>query len=411
MRLSSPELKQQFIRGLLDSGIAVDDLGTISTPTFYYATAYYGFDGGVQVSASHNPKDWNGFKFVGRHSSPIGFANGINKIQSAIESEQLAPLVDEKDRGVLTTRFAVLDTVVREQFVEMNVTEPKIHSFKIAIDAASGMGGPDMQVFFAKLPCTTIWLNETPDGTFPAHPADPMKEENTADLRKKIVEEHCDLGIASDGDGDRYFLFDEKGESVPQEILRGIMAQIELHTHIGATVVYDIRPGKITRDMIDEAGGRSIIAPVGHSLIKQKMIDEAAVFGGESSGHFFYKLTYGTFEAPFVLLYKFLTFLTAQKKPLSVVVAPFKRYINSGEINTRLESRDAGKKILEHMKEVYKDGIQTSIDGLSVSYPTNWFNIRLSNTEPLIRFIVEASNREIMEKKRDEILQLINGEH
>jgi len=219
--------------------------------------------------------------------------------------------------------------------------------------------------------------------------------------------ETIDLGIASDGDGDRHFFFDERGEVVPQEILRGLMAQIELHTHVGATVVYDIRPGKITRDMIDDAGGRSVIAPVGHSLIKQKMIDENAVFGGESSGHYFYKLTYGTFEAPFVLIYKFLTFLSTKNKTLSEIIAPYKQYINSGEINTRLESRGVGTKLLERIKEAYKDGMQTSVDGLSVSYPNYWFNVRPSNTEPLLRLNLEAVSKGIMEEKKGELSRVI----
>jgi len=410
MRASSDELKQQFIRGLLDSGIDVDDIGMLSTPTFYYAVAYFGYDGGVQVSASHNPKEWNGFKFVGRHAAPISYTSGVHKIEATVDSEQFAPLVSEKERGILNVRSGALETTLREQLQEIHAEPAKIQPFRIAVDASSGMGGPDMKAFFSAMPCTVTWMNETPDGTFPAHPADPMKEENTADLRKKVVAEHCDLGIASDGDGDRYFFFDEKGEAVPQEIVRGMMAQMELKAHPGATIVYDIRPGRITRDMIDDAGGRAVIAPVGHSLIKQKMIDENAVFGGESSGHFFYKLTYGTFEAPFVLLYKFLCCISQQNKPLSEIVAPYKKYFNSGEINTRLEDRDAGQRKLKEIQDAYKDGSQSFVDGLFVTYPDYWFSVRLSNTEPLIRLIVEASRKDLMEEKRDAILSIIRKE-
>lgn len=410
MRLSSVELKQQFIRGFLDSGISVDDLGTISTPTFYYAVAYHGYDAGAQVSASHNPKEWNGFKFVGRHATPISYATGIEEIKKTIESEQYAPLVAEKERGTLQQRAGVLDTILAEQLEQIGTDFAKIKPFKIAIDASSGMGGPDMKAFFAKYPCTIVWMNEIPDGTFPAHPADPMKEENTADLRKKIVDEKCDFGIASDGDGDRYFFFDEKGELIPQEILRGILAQIELFTHIGATVVYDIRPGRITRDMIDDAGGRAVLAPVGHSLIKEIMLKEKAIFGGESSGHFFYKVPYGTFEAPFVLLNRFLHYLNTKEKSLSEIIAPYKRYFNSGEINTRLESRAAGEQKLKEIQEKYRDGAQNLIDGLSITYSDYWFSVRLSNTEPLIRLIVEATYKEQMARKRDELLALIRSE-
>ncbi|MDP3965178.1 MAG: phosphomannomutase/phosphoglucomutase [bacterium] len=408
-RLSSPELKANLIRGLTDSGLDVEDIGLVSTPTFYFSVGYFGYDGGIQVSASHNPKEWNGFKLARKNAIPMSGDSGIKALQATIESETFAPLVPADKKGTTGNRNNnVVETEIKEQ---MNMAAPRgfsIKPFKIAIDPANGMGSPDMKALFAKLPCTIVWMNEAVDGTFPAHPADPMKDENTADLRKKILAERCDMGIASDGDGDRYFIFDEKGEAVPQAILRGLMAQIELHEHPGATVVYDVRPGRVTKEMIDEVGGTPVVAPVGHSLIKEKMILENAIFGGESSGHYFYKLPYGTFEAPVVLIYKFLAFLSAQEKPLSEVVAPYKRYVNSGEINSRLADRDAGLSKIEEMKKVYQEK-QNTIDGLTVEYPEFWFNVRLSNTEPLIRLIVEARDKKTMENKRDELLALIKA--
>jgi phosphomannomutase len=234
-----------------------------------------------------------------------------------------------------------------------------------------------------------------------------MKDENVADLKKKVLEEKADLGIASDGDGDRYFFIDEKGESLPQPILRGLMAQIVLKDHPGAKIGYDIRPGKITRDMIEEAGGVPLLTPVGHSLIKGMMIKEGAVFGGESSGHYCFKLDYGTFEAPVVLVSKLLQYISEQNKPLSEIVAPYKKYFHSGEINMKIPSHEQGLAKIEEIKQKYSNGEQNLLDGVTVEYPEFWFNLRLSNTEPLIRLALEGVSQEIVNQKAEEIKKII----
>jgi phosphomannomutase len=407
MRLSTPELKDALIRGLVESGVHVDDVGTVSTPTLYFATGFFGYDGGVQVSASHNPQDWNGCKFVGPKGRPISKETGLVQMRDAIANDELMPLASEASRGSVQKRDNILEAEIKEHTTNLPTAHKK--ALKIAIDAGNGMGAADMQPLFEKLPHTVIWMNETPDGTFPAHPADPLVSENNAALREKIVAEKCDMGIAIDGDGDRYFFFDERGHTVPQEIVRGIMAQIELEASPGGTVVYDVRPGKVTTDLIDEAGGRAVMAPVGHSLIKEVMLAEEAIFGGESSGHFFYSFPYGTFEAPMALVLKFLAYVTDLDKPLSAIVDPHKKYFNSGEINTKLATHGAGLEILKKLQHAYADGRHYFLDGLSVEYPDYWFSVRLSNTEPLIRFIIEARSEELMETKRDEILDLIRA--
>ncbi len=410
MRTSTEELKTYFMNGVADVGIDVDDFGMVSTPAFYFGVGFFEYDGGAQVTASHNPKEWNGFKLVGPRASPIGKDSGIAEMQHMIEKKLLAPFVEVEQKGALHIRGDILKRAVMEQRGPVDrVGETTIKPFRIALDAGNGMGGVDMQELFTTISCPVIWMNEKPDGTFPAHPADPMVEENTRALRKIIQERSCDLGIASDGDGDRYFFFDEKGEAVPQEILRGIIAQIELERNPGAKIVHDVRPGKITEDLIVGAGGTAIVSPVGHSLMKETMLSEDAVFGGESSGHFFYKLPYGTFEAPILLITRFLEYLTKQNKPLSEVIAPHKRYANSGEINTRLETREAGLAMLETIKQTYASGKQHFIDGITIEFPNYWFSVRLSNTEPLIRLIVESPDRPTMEQKRDEILALIRA--
>ncbi len=410
MRISTPSLKEQLIAGLLDSGVNVDDLGMVSTPTFYFASAFYGYAGGIQVSASHNPKQWNGFKVVTANAFPVGGKTGLQDIKKIIEDESYILTVKDRAeivRGKLQTKENILDAEADDQVGFTAVEFSSIKPFKIVIDAANGMGSLDMAALFKKLPCEIIPMNFDPDGTFPAHEADPIKPENNKDLCERVIAEKADLGIAIDGDADRYFFIDEKGQMVPQQILRGLMAEIELQKTPGAVVAYDIRPGKITTDLIEQNGGKALVTPSGHSLIKDIMIKNNAVFGGESSGHYFYKLPYGTFEAPMVLVTKLLDYLSKTAKPFSEILEPLKIYSHSGEINMKVASREQAEMIIQLVKSNFKDGNIQGVDGISIEYPDFWFNLRASNTEPLIRFTLEAKSKKIMETKRDEILKFL----
>ncbi len=401
MRLSSPGLRERVTTALLERGLDVDEIGLVSTPTFYYAVAKYGYDGGVQVTASHNPKQYNGLKLVRRNAVPVSGPSGIYAIRDALAAD--AALSSTAKPGTRGVREGVAEAEAEDQAGSTGSTK----KFRIVIDAANGMGALDMDVLFGRVPADLIRMNFELDGTFPAHEADPLKAENNKEVCARIVVEGADLGISIDGDGDRYFIIDEKGETLPPHILRGILAQIELKEHPGALVAYDIRPGRITRDMIDELGGRAIVTPVGHSLIKEMMIKEDAVFGGESSGHYFYKLSYGTFEAPMVYVTKFLHWLSAQGKSLSEAVAPYKRYAHSGEINFHLPDRATIDKKIEEIKTKYADGKQLHLDGVSIEYADHWFNVRASNTEPLLRLTVEALDPGVLGKKVGELKNLI----
>lgn len=405
MRLSSPSLKAKLIAGLTDSGINVDDIGLVSTPTFYFGVANYGYLGGIQVSASHNPKQYNGLKIVRQNAVPVSGETGIMDLYQIITDETFAPLAETK--GVVKQRSGVVEAFVAD-FLQL-VDVKQIKPFKVVVDAANAMGILDMEALFPKLPCTLVKMNFELDGTFPSHEADPMKPENYAELYKRVVAEKANLGIALDGDADRYFFVDEKGEVVPQQILRGLMALIELKEHPGAKIAYDIRPGRITRDMIEENGGQGVLTRVGHSLIKEQMIKEGAIFGGESSGHYMYTRPYGVFEMPLLLTMKLLRYLSLENKPFSEVVKPYKRYFHSGELNTKVASREEVNKKIEEIKEKYKDGQQNFLDGLTVEYPDYWFNVRGSNTEPLIRLALEARDQKTMETKREEVLKIIRG--
>lgn len=401
MRLSSPSLKQKLVEGLLQSGLDVVEVGLVTTPTFYFAVAFYGYDGGIQVSASHNPKEYNGFKMVRAGSQPIGRDTGMAEIKRRVLENDF---LETKQPGTLSTQTGVVEDEVRQQTADIDTS--LIKPMKIVVDAANAMGALDVDAMFQGLPVTLIRMNFELDGNFPVHQPDPLDEENLKLVQKAVVEHGADLGICPDGDGDRYFFVAEDGQVIRQEILRGIMAQIALKEHPGATVCYDIRPGRITKDMIEEAGGKAVVTMVGHSLIKKTMLDHNAVFGGESSGHYFYKFPYGTFEAPIPFVLKFLVWLSQQGKTASEAVRPYQKYFHSGEINSTVADVQAK---LEELKKVYADGEQNLLDGVTIEYPDWWCNIRGSNTEPLIRLNLEAKTKELMEEKRDEVLNVIRS--
>jgi phosphomannomutase len=401
MRRSTPEIRTAVSQALIQFGVEVIDIGLVSTPTYYFAVAYYGYDGGVQISASHNPKQFNGLKLVRRGAAPVGKGNGMEEVERLANTT----LTWSGDVGNITVHQDILIDLMKAEAHEED--RRAIKPLKIVVDAANAMGALDVEAILKDLPVELVRLNFELDGNFPVHQPDPLDPKNLEILRQAVIEHHADLGIAPDGDGDRYFFVDEHGEVVRQEILRGIMAQIALRETPGATVCYDIRPGKITKDLIEEAGGKAIVTRVGHSHIKKAMIEAGAVFGGESSGHYFYQFSFGTFEAPAPLVLKFLRWVSERGKPLSEAVAPYRaKYSNSGEINSEVADVPA---VLKKIQERYADGEISLLDGVTVTYPDFWFNVRGSNTEPLIRLNLEAMTKERMEEKRDEVLSVIRG--
>ncbi|MEI6690775.1 MAG: phosphomannomutase/phosphoglucomutase [bacterium] len=403
MRLSSPELSSSLINGLLDSGVNVVDIGIVSTPTMYFAVGYLNLDGGIQVSASHNPKDDNGFKLVRKNGVPVSEDTGIYLLRDAMINTTYTPATQ---KGTLTIHENITQEVVATETQTHKLNIANIKPLKIVVDAGNAMGAVDVAEILKTTNCELIPLNFELDGSFPVHQPDLLVDANLVQLQKSVIKHQADLGIAPDGDGDRYFFVDEKGEIIRQEILRGIMAQISLKDYPGSTVGYDIRPGKITLDMILEAGGKPIVTRVGHSLIKESMIKNNAIFGGESSGHYFYKFDFGTFEAPTLLVLKFLQYISEANKPVSEIIKPLKRYFHSGEINSVVE--DTKAKIYE-LKTHYHDGDQNDLDGITITYPEYWFNVRPSNTEPKLRLNLEATTKTMMEQKRDEVLSIIRG--
>ena len=401
MRISSPALLKEIIKGITDQGSSVIDIGLASTPTFYFAVANGDYDGGLMVSASHNPKEYNGFKMVRKKAIPISKETGIYTIRDLAKQNKFP----SQKKGTITKKQGI---IIEQIIHDLSYINPKaIKPFRIIADPANSMGAQYLNELFQHIPGTLIKINFDLDGTFPAHQADPLKEENLVQLKQKVLDEHADLGIATDGDGDRVFFVDDKGETIPPHILRGLLAKIFLKTNPGATICYDIRPGRITRDMILEYGGIPVVTRVGHSLIKEKMREVNAVFAGESSGHYFLRFDHGSYEAPVVIIGKILEELSRANTTFSELVNPYKKYIHSGEINSIVDDKD---KIIENILIAYKDAKHIDkLDGISIEYDDFWFNIRPSNTEPLLRLNLEAKTQEIMETQKNRLLSLIHS--
>ncbi|HZJ41125.1 MAG TPA: phosphomannomutase/phosphoglucomutase [Candidatus Saccharimonadales bacterium] len=399
MRLSSPLLKENLIRGLRDGGADVLDLDLVSTPTFYFAVGKNSCDGGIMISASHNPKQWNGFKLVRSKGIPISGETGISFLRDKILENKFIPA---KTRGQITLHENSLEEEIAYTLKRADIN--KIKALTVVADAANSMGATYLKKLFEHLPTILIPLNFNLDGSFPAHEADPLKEENLEQLKRMVLNHKADLGIATDGDGDRIFFVDNQGETINPAIVRGLLAKLFLKEKPGAKIGYDVRPGKITVDLITENGGQPIITRVGHSLIKEQMIKEDIYFAGESSGHFYLNTELGCFEYPSIIILKLLTEFSEANRPIASYVADYKKYFASGEINRTVKNKD---EVLKRVEDMFSDGKINKLDGISITYPDFWFNVRASNTEDIVRLNLESTNAEIMKTKTEEVLKLM----
>ena len=400
MRLSSAALKENLIKGLLEAGANVVDLGLIATPTFYFTVGHYNYDGGIIISASHNPKEWNGFKLVRAKAEPVSGESGIDFLKERVLENNFRPGLE---KGILTENNDALTESL--SYALSFVKEEGIKPLKIVVDTANGMGAVYLKELFSKLDLDYIALNFVLDGTFPAHEADPLKEENLEELRIAVKNNQADLGIATDGDGDRIFFIDNLGNIIDPAIIRGLMAKLFLMDKPGSKIGYDVRPGKITVDLIEENGGNAVVTRVGHSLIKEQMIKEDIYFAGESSGHFYFNGQAGCFEYPEIMIIKLLLLMSKSEKTIAEIVNPYKKYFHSGEINKNVTDKEL---VFNKIKAKYQDGEINLLDGVSVTYENFWFNVRGSNTEAKIRLNLEAIDKETMIEKTKEVLELIN---
>ncbi|MBI4894871.1 MAG: phosphomannomutase/phosphoglucomutase [Candidatus Aenigmarchaeota archaeon] len=408
MRLSSDSLKKHLISGIISQGVDVVDIGLVSTPTFYYAVAFFNYDGGIQISASHNPKEYNGMKLVRKGAIPIGEFSGMKDLEKNVLENKFPTSLEV---GRVEKRTDVLDREIESYVREFNFDE--IKKFKIVVDPANAMAALYMEKLFQKLPCKLVKMNFALDGTFPNHEADPLKEENLEDVKKAVLREKADFGIAFDGDGDRIFFIDDLGKTIEPSIIRGVLSKIYLKEFPGSKICYDARPGRVTKDMIEEYEGIPIMTRIGHTLIKDVAMKEGAVFAGESSGHFFVKKEYGMFEMPCIVLLKLLEEFSKSSGKVSDYIAPLKKYHHSGEINFRVKDKDI---LLKKIKEEFSDAENIYyLDGISIEYDDWWMNLRPSNTESktgqgsLVRLNLEAKTNEKMRKMLEKVLSLIES--
>jgi phosphomannomutase len=399
MRLSSEALRNSLVQGITESGSDVIDIGLCSTDALYFTVGKFGYDSGIMITASHNPKEYNGMKMCKKEAVPLSGKEGIEQIKEVILK---GGFLITKKKGEIRKQDIQADYI---QHLLSFIQPQNVKSFKIAIDAGNGIAGKILPELFSYLPCQIIPMFFELDGSFPNHPPSPIEPENIAPLRQKVLEEKADLGVAFDGDADRMFLVDEKGSTLGGDIVTALVAKNMLKKEKGATILYNVPCSRIVPRIIEQNGGKPIRTPVGHALIKPLMKKYNAIFGGEHSGHFYFRKNFYA-DSGLIALLVCLELLSEDDKPLSQLVSSIDPYFRTGEINSRVE--DIPEK-LKNIESYYKDANFDHLDGLTVAYPDWWFNLRPSNTEPLIRLNLEADTEELMEQKKSEVLNLIRS--
>lgn len=399
MRPSGAALFASFARGANDAGADVTDIGLVSTDALYFAVGKYAFDGGVMITASHNPAQYNGMKFTRERARALSYDEGLSAIQARVEG---GVFLTPKRRGTIVEKDILAAFSAHcLSFIDTTAIKP----FKIAIDAGNGMAGKIVPGVFAHLPCEVIPLFFELDGTFPNHPASPIEPENMVDLQRAVLENGCDLGAAFDGDADRMFVVDEKGALVGGDIVTALVGLNTLKRYPGSKILYNLICSRSVPEAISRAGGIPVRSQVGHSLIKKVMRDGDIVFGGEHSGHFYFRDNWFA-DSGMIALMQCLEVFSESGKTVSATIAPIDHRVRSGEINSRVNDIP-GK--LRRLAEHFADAAIDHLDGVTIQYPDWWLNVRPSNTEPLLRLNVEGDTRALMEHHRDEALALIRS--
>ena len=399
MRRSGPELAAELIHGMVEQGAEVTDLELCSTDELYFAVGKFGYQAGVMISASHNPAKYNGFKFCRENAISISSETGLNAIRDLALK---GPLPPKSSQGSVHTRDVMADFV---QHVLSFVDRSAIRPLRLCIDAGNGMGGLIVPEVFKYLPCEVMPLFFELDGSFPNHQPSPIEPENMVDVQRAVRETHADMGVAFDGDADRMFITDEHGELVGGDMVTGLVAKALLARNPGATILYNLICSRSVPEVIAAAGGKAVRTRVGHSFIKAQMRETNAIFGGEHSGHFYFRDNWFA-DSGMIALLSVLELVSRENKPVSELVRAISTRVRSGEINSHVDNAQERLKILT---EHFASGEQDWLDGLTVQYKDWWLNVRPSNTEPLLRLNVEGDTRELMEKGRDEALAVIRG--
>lgn len=404
MRVSSPSLTEAFIEGALAQGADVTDYGMMSTDMMYYAVARGGFDGGAQITASHNPKQYNGLKLVRREAFPLSGDAGIGDIRDMVIGDTFpAPARPPGQRSAGN----VLDEYVEHVLSFIDVAS--IKPFRVVLDAGSGMAGLVAPKLFERLPCHTTRLCFDIDGTFPNHEANPLIDENRRDITEQVLAEGADIGIAWDGDADRCFFIDGAGEFIAGDFVTALLSEAFLLKNPGATIVYDVRASYAVKDTAARYEGTALMNRVGHAFFKRRMREANAIFGGEVTGHYYFRDNFYA-DNGFIPALLILELMSRKGSTLRDLLEPLRlKYFISGEINTKMPDMAEVQAKLDGLAKRYKEGQVSHLDGVSVEYPDWHFNVRPSNTEPLLRLNLEGLTNQIMESRRDEVLAFIRS--
>ena len=397
MRTHSKSLADALVEGINSCGANVIDIGTIDTPQMYFAVNHLGTCGGVQVTASHNPAKYNGFKVSGLGARPVGVNTGLKDIEHIAKA-----LIHTKGKVTGTVKDHDLTKEYKKHVLKFLLPikgKPKI---KIAIDASNGMAGKMIPAIFDDLPIKIVPINFERTGKF-KHEPNPLIEVNLKEVKAAVKKSKCDFGICFDGDADRLMMVDQAGKNISCDLLTALMASYFLKKNPGSTIVYDLRSSWVVVEEILKNGGTPRRERVGHAFMKKALRDSHAVFGGELSGHFYYRDNYYA-DSAMITLAHVLNIINSAKMPISELIKPLRRYYQSGEINFKVEDK---QEKMDELAKKYSDGQIDNLDGVTVQYKNWWFNCRPSNTEPLLRLNVEAKSKELLVEKLSDIQTLL----
>jgi phosphomannomutase len=404
MRLSSPSLSAAFIEGAREQGGTIIDYGLAGTDMMYFAVAADGLDGGAQITASHNPKDYNGCKLVRQEAFPLSGEAGIKEMKEMMLTGTLParpPAPGTLESCDIMERYLVHVM----SFIDRSLIKP----FNVVLDAGNGVAGMVAPYLFDQLPCRTTRLCFEVDGTFPNHEANPLIEENRRDIIERVLAVKADIGIAWDGDADRCFFIDGSGEFIAGDFITALLAEAFLLKQPGATIIYDVRASYAVKDVVARYGGLALMNRVGHAFIKRRMREEDAIFGGEVTGHYYFRDNFYA-DNGFIPALMLLELMSKKGQSLSELLKPLRaKYFISGEINTKVPNMRAVEQKIERLAREYSHGKVYRLDGISAEFDDWHFNVRPSNTEPLLRLNLEGLRPEIMERRRDEVLEIIRN--
>jgi len=402
MRTSSPQLSKAFMKGVNESGADVIDIGMVSTDGLYFASGFLRKPA-VMFTASHNPKEYNGMKFCKENAVPINLDTGLSKIKKIIEKNDYLK-INEREGKIIEKDILTEFAIHVKKFIDVS----KLRKLKIAVDAGNGMAGKIIPLVYDGLPVEIVPLYFELDGTFPNHPADPSKYENLKELQKTVKEKKCDFGMAFDGDADRIFFVDENGTVCNSSLISSLIIKNMLTKYPKEKVIHNLVCSKIVLDTIKKFNGTPVIERVGHSYIKDTMRKEHALFACEHSAHYYYKQNFNA-DSGIITSLIIAEIVSNEKKPLSSLLNEFKKYFTIEETNTIVKDKDSKLKEIEEIYKKQNPNRISKMDGVTIEFDDWWFNVRPSNTEPLLRLNLEANSKKLMEEKKKELVEVIKN--